>query len=317
MTKKKEDQEEQEPLFKPQHKLGILKQVALDELPPNSELIGFAPEPSLVRDVRENGIRVPVILEKCDPHKVTDPDAPTEGRWVHYIVRDGRRRIRAARLAELTKVKAEVFVAGTLDASVTVVTNALRDDNPAAEYMAVIELAKAAKKSPTEIGQALGLPKARVQRLMRFDGLVPRLKKAFLDGRIRATAAFEAVKLSKSAQGKLANLLEKDGKLTTHTVLKARQAAVRKENASLPGEAFETPGAEAVEEFEPKWPIETAGHEELADGNQALAFARRAFIVRDSEGVHYEVFPIVTGVRIGHTRADDVSPDDADGKEGD
>src|SRR4029434_5271358 len=73
------------------------RDVPLAEFPPNDELMGPAPDRALVDSVRDFGVLDPVLLERHE--SLRRP----------YVVRDGRRRIKAARLAGLTSVPAVVL----------------------------------------------------------------------------------------------------------------------------------------------------------------------------------------------------------------
>jgi ParB/RepB/Spo0J family partition protein len=185
----------------------------LADLPPDVALIGPPPERSLVASIRRLGVLEPVLVE-----------ALPEGV---YAVRDGRRRVKAARRVGLATVPALVLeCTGLVGGTVTVAKHAVRRDNLAAELEAM-ERFLAAGRSEREVASATGLAPAAVRQRIRLLGLHPDLLAALVEGRLSGHAAKEAVKLPRPAQQRLAATLQQKGKLTVDDL-----AAVRRVGAA-------------------------------------------------------------------------------------
>lgn len=250
---------------------GTYKNVPLAELPADDDenMIGPNPPLGLVESIQEFGVRVAVQLEELAdedqyerPREVGESDAKDPGIpsdevvcTVLYRVRDGRRRIKAARRAGLEKIKAEVFPPGSTSAALTVIGNAHRSENLAADLDAVVRLAEEHGVAPKRIAVRLGMKEQSVDRLLRMRDLIPPLYEAFRSGDLSQTAAWEAVKLPKSVQEALAVELQHGEKLTVARVREARQVSTRRElQDALGDDAFATPSAEeAAPEPEVEW----------------------------------------------------------------
>lgn len=272
--------------------------IPLDHLTPDWLLLGAA-DRGLNDSVRDFGVRIAIILEEL-PEAVDDPVGNEEGaelRPVLYRIRDGRRRIRAARACGLDRIKAEVLPAGSSDDALTLITNAHRSENPASEYDAIHRLMSAKNLSAAEVGKALGIKLQRVTRLMGLGRLSTPLLDAFMAGDLKATAAFEAAKLPKRVQTGLARAFKKNGRLTLKDVRSARQVSVAKALEELPESVFSGPAASEGREVE--WPI-TNAHGTFESEAAYVAFLTRegTNIASDAAGVTWAVEPIISGILI-------------------
>ncbi len=197
--------------------------IALAELPPDEELYGDPPSASMVASVRNYGVLQRILL--------------IEGRD-GYVVAAGRNRIKAARAAGLSHIPARIFPAGWTPAAVlTLIENGERRRNPVADLVAIEDLiAHGADKAA--ICAATGLPPQVVDARLRLHNLIPALRTALYDGRIRISVAERAAKLSPDRQEVLAARLGESGKLRVRDVQEASQVAAREAVQTLPAELF-------------------------------------------------------------------------------
>jgi ParB/RepB/Spo0J family partition protein len=162
------------------------RKVVLSDLP--EDLMGPEPDPEFVESVRKFGILQPIGLVEGDP----------------YQVAFGRRRIRAARAIGLISIPAQIYPQGWTPASVlTLIENKHRKDNLPAQLDAIATLRLSA--TPEEICIAVGMTQPELaQAIKMLDALVPELRDAMRDGRIKATTAKQAAKLPIEQQQELA-----------------------------------------------------------------------------------------------------------------
>jgi ParB/RepB/Spo0J family partition protein len=163
------------------------RKVVLTELP--EDLMGSEPDPEFVESVRKFGILQPIGLVE---------DGKT------YQVAFGRRRIRAARAIGLISIPAQIYPQGWTPASVlTLIENKHRKDNLPAQLDAISTLRLSATSE--EICIAVGMTQPELaQAIKMLDALVPELRDAMRDGRIKATTAKQAAKLPIEQQQELA-----------------------------------------------------------------------------------------------------------------
>lgn len=286
-----EETKDQGSLFKTDPVWPTFKRVPLDELPPDEAMISEPPPASFVESVRQSGVRVPIILEDVAGVSPKPPESSDK-----YRVWAGRRRIKAARkVEEMDLIVAQIYPAGSVDGSLTIIENAHRSDNAGADFAAIMRLAEEHQLSPKEIGQRLGLHLNKVNRLLRLADLHQDLLDAFLAGVIAETTAFELAKLPSKVQGGLLKELKEDGSLTVTRVREARQVKVQKELQSLEDDMFETPDAPEGDSPEVAWPVEVDGSK--AGGPESLAGfvdAPRELRVTDADGETW-VFPVAIG----------------------
>jgi ParB-like chromosome segregation protein Spo0J len=194
--------------------------IELADLPPDGALVGPPPERALVASIKRLGLLEPVLLEAL----------PAGG----YTVRDGRRRIKAARRAGMATAPALVIACGGLvGGTITVAKHAVRRDNLAAELEAV-ERFLTADKSERDVASATGLTVAAVRQRARLLGLHPDLLAALVAGRVSGRVAKEAVKLPRPAQAWLAATLDAKGRLTGNDLAEVRRVGAADVAQAIP-----------------------------------------------------------------------------------
>lgn len=203
--------------------------VPLASLPPDDLLRCDAPDPALVADIAALGVLQPVIL-------MDRPDGS-------YTVCDGRSRIWAARAAGLTHIPAMIAPAGRIAPSaVGAKANALRRDNPRTR-LAFIEEASAAGLDDRTICRVGGFSASELRAARRLLDLIPALRKALDEGKIRASVARDAAALTAAQQETLVAMLQEAGQLHVADVRRARRVERAGATVALPRELFETPDA--------------------------------------------------------------------------
>jgi ParB/RepB/Spo0J family partition protein len=201
----------------------VSRMLALDDLPDDEHLPPGEPDADMLHSVAEWGVLVPILVSNAT-----------------YEVKDGIRRVRAARRAGHKSIPARVLTFEddyTAGLSVTLVSNNQRSENPAAELVAVEGLLERGL-TEQQLATTLRIPIARIRKLLGLRTLHPDLRSAFLDGDLAATVAFAAAKLPPGAQE---NLLSAE-KVTGHAVREARSVGVGKaRGAVLDGVIAATP----------------------------------------------------------------------------
>lgn len=184
--------------------------IPLVDLPPNGDLISPAPSAALRRSVARLGVLNPIQVTR---------------QGAGWRVLDGRRRIIAARAADMAEIPASVLAFNTgAPASFTVIAHATRAENVAADVRAIQELL-ARGASEHDIGQATGLAPATIKQRKLLLSLVPMLMSALETGQIKASVALAAAKLPNALQLKLCDRLA-SGKLTARDVAEVRRTRV-------------------------------------------------------------------------------------------
>lgn len=166
-----------------------LRKVVLDEIP--DKLPGQVPDKAFVQSIECFGVLQPVgLIESSTGYKVAF----------------GRRRIKAARALGMISIPAYIYPAGWSSTEVlTLVENQQRNDNLAAELEAIEALRL--KATTDEICLAVGLTKQELNKALKLiDGLVPELRQALAEGRITASTAQKAVRLTPEQQELIAAL---------------------------------------------------------------------------------------------------------------
>ncbi len=196
---------------------------------PVSELIippGTKVRAGLLKSVKMRGVLTPIIVSPASSGGYTP-----ELRG--YIVRDGRRRVKAAIEDGLETVPAVVLEDGGPE--ITILTHATRSENPVAELDAIQALQRSGM-SEKEIASAGFAPVSRIRRLAKLNLLVPELAEKVDAGEIAVNLAFEIANLPPQVQR---GLLDEE-KITAETVRQAKYArrqAVIPDLADLVGEA--------------------------------------------------------------------------------
>lgn len=203
------------------------------------QLVYFADEPKLkpdaefLRSVKVWGVREAIVLQAAE-----------DG---FYILRDGRRRLQAAKTLNLPTIKVKVYAIDSLGgAALTLDSNAQRSSNPIAEYEAIVEFineAKAKGRAVTEsdIHLATGMPVETIRKRMKLAKLPPSIIDGVGEGKVAIGVAQGIVKLPPSYQNKLASKLAEKGKLTGEDVNNLRKVEVRETAQTINDAIFNTP----------------------------------------------------------------------------
>jgi ParB/RepB/Spo0J family partition protein len=199
--------------------------IKIDELP--KTINGPEPDAAMVRSVKSLGILQPLLLAD---------------RGKGFEVLDGRRRLLAAREAELTKVPCIVALNAQgipIKRVLTIVANRRRSMNWQSEFVAVEELLTKGYDEQ-QIMDATGIGKNELRRILRLRKLVNSLHLAFIDGEISASVAEAAAKLPSPVQHKLSKKLglHGDGHITLKDVREAHQIETVRAAKELPADLF-------------------------------------------------------------------------------
>jgi ParB family chromosome partitioning protein len=150
-----------------------IKSISVSELiiPPGTKV-----RAGLLKSVKMRGVLTPIIV------------SPQSSGG--YIVREGRRRVKAAIEAGLETVQAVVLEDGGPE--ITILTHATRSENPVAELEAIQEMQRSGM-SEKEIAAAGHATVSRIRRLAKLNHLVPELAEKVGAGNISANLAFEKI----------------------------------------------------------------------------------------------------------------------------
>lgn len=233
-----------------------LRDISLGALPVNEELVGPRPGDDLIRDVRMHGILHPVVVK----------DNGTAG----YHVYDGRRRIKASRyLADeyadgsdpadtpYSYIRATVVKtdAPLSPERLAVVLNNTAKPNVATELESM-EAMLSRGYSESDIAEACMMQVQSVRSVLKLQNLIPALRSALNRGEISPTVSYEACRLSRGVQERLAGRLEEQGRLTGRDVHEERTAIKARARQTLPFEQMESMGTAPAPVTEP----DTATH---------------------------------------------------------
>lgn len=173
------------------------------------------PSPALRRSVDWMGVLQPVLIRP----RAAAGHVP--GTW---LVIDGNRRVRAAQIAGLETVPTiTVEEDGAVSEVLQLTANNTRGRNLAADLSSV-EALSVAGYTPKEIGHAVGLTSAQVDRLLRMSSLHPTLRAALDADKLALGIAEGAARLPIAIQQQLADQYEAAGKLKGEDVHQARTA---------------------------------------------------------------------------------------------
>jgi len=188
-----------------------MRRVRLADLPPDEDMPSDPPDASLVESIKVLGILQP-------------PGVMIDGEHDCYRVAFGRRRIKAARQAELTQIDVRVFEYGAPIEIMTIVENELRRRNPASDYLAIMRLLQSNEMvSEAMIAAAVGVSIGTVRARLRLNALQPELLQAFLSGAVSTTLAEKIARQPVGIQKRLVAVYEAEGKLTPKDVKHARE----------------------------------------------------------------------------------------------
>jgi ParB/RepB/Spo0J family partition protein len=182
------------------------------------------PSPAMRRSVEWLGVLQPVLIRP----RPAGNHLP--GTW---LVIDGNRRCRAARAAQLDDVPTiEVESEGAVSEVLQLTANNTRGRNLAAD-LASVEALAVAGYTPKEIGHAVGLTSAQVDRLLRMSNLHPTLRAALDADKLALGIAEGASRLPTAIQQLLADQFTAAGKLKGEDVVQARTARTAAATAKL------------------------------------------------------------------------------------
>ena len=207
-----------------------LERVQLATLPPDDDLVGPPPDPSLVTSIRRLGVLQPVLLMRSPEDVLT--------------VVEGKRRVKASRAAGRVDIPAWVAAMDEMTPhALTLIAHATRRANPAADLEA-IERLLAMGASERDITRETGLRIPTLRQRLRLLDLDPALREGLRRGVVSATVAEQAAKLPLSAQERLAAKLDSEGTLTAEDVDRQRRVRAVTATAAFPfALVASTPGA--------------------------------------------------------------------------
>ena len=188
-----------------------LVKLKLDALPADRALVGPPPSREFVQSIREHGVIEPITVVQAGEA---------------YVVRAGRRRIKAARQAGLQTIRAVVYSnVGTVEAlTIASVENAQRAANPKSDLEVIQELRQQGKSL-----RLSGLPQAKIDRWLRLSGLETPFLRAIDEGKLTVAAAEGILKLSAERRADLLKQLAEGQRIPAGLVadLKRVQVAQR------------------------------------------------------------------------------------------
>ena len=176
------------------------------------------PSPVMRQSVAEWGVIEPVVLREGD-------DGSLE-------VVDGRRRIAAARAANLFDVPAIIHTKDLEADILTLVLNSVRGPNVVGEFVIMRGL-YGQGMSEAAIARLSGLPVATVRKRLKLLSLTAPLLDGFMSGSIAPGVAEKAATLPLGRQQLLKEILHDTGKVTTQNVVDVRRVGVVTSTQSL------------------------------------------------------------------------------------
>jgi hypothetical protein len=265
---------EQLPLI-PEHPptLGDMALVAVDRFPPDDRLEG-EPDPKLVESIRRWGVLDPVVVRAVGGAlDYANPRTLVSGRRrikaVRLLVAEAKaamERLRKTvpagtvltdetlpgwrrayeRFRDLQKVPVRVVSdpEGTLDDGRTeallVMTNAVRRDNPAADFRALSFLlekltreGRTEKAALSEAAVITGLAPGTIKQRLRLRDLSPDLQDDFLAGALPYTVALQASRLGAESQAVFAQMVDDGEPPTLELVKQAKRDTVKAMQATM------------------------------------------------------------------------------------
>jgi hypothetical protein len=177
---------------------------------------GLPPDATFVDSVARFGVVEPVVLVACAGE---------------VALVNGRRRVCAAQMTGLTRVPALTYTFAEaysdrltlIAATLTMLLNELRRDNPLADVHAIAQL-RAKGATDRDITQLTGMPLSRIRRREKLTRLIPDLFQAWADGLLTVRLAETCAVLPNVTQAHLAMHLASTGELTWRDVSEAREA---------------------------------------------------------------------------------------------
>jgi len=201
--------------------------IALSKLPSDEELGPVEPDANFCRSVEEIGVYNPICLKRAKHG---------------YRVVEGKRRVMAARLAGQKMIPARIFPEDWADADVVQITlHENRKPNPISELEA-FEAATGRGLTVNDIKYKTGMTQQKVRVLTQLQNLIPELRAAMSDGRLKPSVAYLVAKMPKSDQRKLLPVLRQEGRLKVKDVKEVQVARRDAALAELPPSLFEDEG---------------------------------------------------------------------------
>jgi ParB family chromosome partitioning protein len=171
------------------------------------ESVNVVCDKCFLKSIKDKGVIEPVVLgwnNSCDG----------------YVIKDGKRRVFAARNAELKTVPA--VIDDEVDNSEAVlITNLLRSHNLGAEVKALRKLINSGQNTLNEISDILSIPLSALKKTARLLNLSDKSLEALESGRVWKGAAFTLSSLSKEEQDRLISSTE--GKIVSGVIEKAKR----------------------------------------------------------------------------------------------
>lgn len=187
---------------------------------------GSPPSSELVRSVGISGVLIPVLVR--------------ESKGGKYDVRDGRRRVLAAKENGLLAVPAMLMVGGNPDLhdpAVTLEANDTSSPNPIIELEAIEELMRQVPGiGVPQIARGLGIKRKTVKDRLKLTSLRYELRDAWKAGKFIAKVGVDAAKLDETQQAELFHRYEASGTLTLDDVKAVKRTNVRSHQRTLPNE---------------------------------------------------------------------------------
>jgi len=193
--------------------------IPLNALPSNDELISPDPSASFIASVSSHGVQVPIVVQ------VTPG---IDG----YTILDGKRRVKAARLAGLAKLSAAIYTYEFDLSAIGVSINGMRSVNPN-DILNFVETLTVQGKTPEDIEKTLktqcGVAKSMTRTLCRIHSFPPALKRGISEGRIPITVAIKAASLPMERLEKLADTYSEGYRLTVADIKSSSVPATEKQ----------------------------------------------------------------------------------------
>lgn len=181
-------------------------------------LVGPPPTADLVESVKKLGVLQPIIVKEA-------------GKFWRVIA--GRRRIRAALIAEVERVPALILSSGEInEETITLVENSARRANPISEYEAIKRLQERGFSIET-IGRELGIKAAVIKQRLNMANLIEPLYNLAAGARISSSVADACSKLTHKKQAELFEGFKEKGRLTLVDIRETRLADRQKAEPSL------------------------------------------------------------------------------------
>lgn len=209
--------------------------VRLADLPHNEFMITPEPTKALLASMTKHGLLQRVILKEVE--------AEEEER--RFVVIEGRRRVKAARMLGWEEIDAIVLTFPESDYSteISVQVHGTRDYNPGTEAIGIKEMI-ASGMDERAISKLTGMAPPTIKRRMALIALSPAIWDAFVNGKVALTVAESIAKLPQSVQETLCGILEQKGTITAIDIKEARQARRSTAAAQLPADLFDVPDAQ-------------------------------------------------------------------------